>query len=514
MEQTVQFALSGSDAHDHVAAALRVGHRIDAAATKQQNQIYYDTFDWRLYRANLVLSADETPAGDRALTLVDTGGRVVAHAATTTEPGPADTLPPGALGKRVARLVGVRRLLPVVVLRVTSRTLNILNSADKTVARVVIDSGSLARSRKPLPTYVYVRALKGYETQAASIAQALRGIPGAAVTNRPRLVAALAQLGRAPADYTGKLDVRLDPSMRADQAMKQLLRHLRRQMEVNLAGTIGDTDPEFLHDFRVAVRRARSLLTRVRRVLPKHSRDKFCTELKWLGDVTSAPRDLDVYLIEFDGYRQELPEAMRGALDPLLHHLAEQRVAARATMNHALDSEHYAELIRGWTRFLTRPVSKRPRAKRATWPVTRVASAEIWRAYRKVRKQGAAITDASAAAELHELRKSAKQLRYLLEAFNSLYPPQVMEPAIANLKKLQNVLGTFQDLTVHGAALHSFASSLAARDSSAGPTLLAMGTLEQRLAARSDQVRHKFRGRFVQFDAPRHRRLMKEAFAP
>ena len=47
-----------------------------------------------------------------------------------------------------------------------------------------------------------------------------------------------------------------------------VLAHLDRSIEANLQGTIDDIDPEFLHEFRVAVRRSRSVLRHGRRVLP------------------------------------------------------------------------------------------------------------------------------------------------------------------------------------------------------------------------------------------------------
>ena len=73
----------------------------------------------------------------------------------------------------------------------------------------------------------------------------------------------LAQLGRQPVDPS-KLSVDLSPDMRADAALKRVLLHLLGTIEVNEKGTKTDIDSEFLHDFRVAVRRTRSALTQVK----------------------------------------------------------------------------------------------------------------------------------------------------------------------------------------------------------------------------------------------------------
>ena len=66
-------------------------------------------------------------------------------------------------------------------------------------------------------------------------------------------------------------------------------------MRDNLPGTIGDVDTEFLHDVRVAVRRTRSLLKLGRPALPAHVREAWEPQFKWLGDLTTPVRDLDVY---------------------------------------------------------------------------------------------------------------------------------------------------------------------------------------------------------------------------
>ena len=49
---------------------------------------------------------------------------------------------------------------------------------------------------------------------------------------------------------------------------------------------------------------------------------------------------------------------------------------------------------------------------------------------------------------MHELRISCKKLRYLLEAFRTLFPAKDVEQAIRQLRKLQNVLGDIVDYQV------------------------------------------------------------------
>ena len=58
---------------------------------------------------------------------------------------------------------------------------------------------------------------------------------------------------------------------------------------------------------------------------------------------------------------------------------------------------------------------------------------------------GKRIDDDSPAADLHELRKVGKELRYLLEFFGGIFDPETVKPMLKALKALQDVLGRFQD---------------------------------------------------------------------
>ena len=60
------------------------------------------------------------------------------------------------------------------------------------------------------------------------------------------------------------------------------------------------------------------------------------------------------------------------------------------------------------------------------------------------------------AEELHELRKTCKKLRYLMEFFQGIYPVTKIGELIQVLKGLQDKLGEFNDLYVHIGILKGF----------------------------------------------------------
>ena len=267
----------------------------------------------------------------------------------------------------------------------------------------------------------------------------------------------------------------------------------------NLPGTLDDVDSEFLHDFRVAVRRTRSLQRQFRRIYPErlqHFRDEF----KRLQQVTGDLRDLDVYLLDFDDLRESLPEAMRDDLEPLRGVLEHHRAKALTATRRALRARRTQDALHEWREF----VHSAPTGERT---VGDLASHRITRVYRKMVKMGRAIDDDSPAEDLHELRKVGKELRYLLEFFQSLYPADVVKPFIKTLKNLQDQLGRFQDREVQQHALRALAPEV-----SDPATVMAMGVLVERFIEEEAAARAEFADRFEAFAGKPQRRTVKDHF--
>ena len=116
----------------------------------------------------------------------------------------------------------------------------------------------------------------------------------------------------------------------------------------------------------------------------------------------------------------------------------------RRTLVRGLTSARFERWRARWRASLQELVSwdGQPRAgpTAATVGVERLARAE-----RRVLRLGSRITVASPAEDLHNLRKRAKELRYLLETFTPMLGPAHAPGAVKELKALQDVLGTFQD---------------------------------------------------------------------
>ncbi|MGD2138087.1 MAG: CHAD domain-containing protein [Gammaproteobacteria bacterium] len=492
----------------------RISYCDDSARTVRRT--YYDSFDWRLYSNDAVLEEDSDDKGPHALIWRPlNGNKPPARIALSRPVHFAADLPSGEFRNRLERILEMRELIPLARILSRTRTLRILNRDEKTVARLVVEENSLPQQKgtrsRELDRRARVIPVKGYPKPCKKVVGILEDL-GLSAAADDLLQTAMAVLGKTPGDYTSKLDLQLDPGMRADQAIRIILHRLLDIMIANEAGVRAGRDTEFLHDFRVAVRRTRSALTQIKGVLPARVLARYKADFAWLGQATSPLRDVDVYLLKFDDYRDSLPASMRGHIEPLREFLLRHQQIEHRKLVKVLNSARYRRLLDGWRNFLEQPVSERSTLKNARRPVLEVSCQRIWRVYQRILREGNAISADSPATALHELRKTGKKLRYLMEFFQSLFPEGKIRELIRELKTLQDNLGDFQDYEVQVAALKQFGQQMVDEDSVPAETLLAMGMLIDGLERRQHGAREEFAGRFANFALPKNQDKFRKLF--
>jgi CHAD domain-containing protein len=470
---------------------------------------FLDTADGRLSGADVVLELRRPAEGGGAPSLVwIEDGRTVA-ATDLAHPEPprfAGDLPEWPTVERLAAVMEMRALVPGPTIMSRLTTLAALDREEKTTARVVVDASTL-RGGAELPVLLELHELRGYAREADRLLKRLTERHVLAPADTTAAVEARSVSG-APPFLRSKLRLALLPTGTAAQAWRTVLQELTFTMTANFSGTLADTDSEFLHDFRVAVRRTRSVLQEGRRVLPPDSRDEFREGFKWLGDITTPQRDADVHLLDFPGLVATLPPDRADALEPLRELLVEHQQACHEQLVTDLRSLRRAQLGRDWAAFIAgtgawaaddggEPGSDAPDSLR---PAIVVAATRIHKAHQRLVRDGRAIGDSSPAVALHDLRKDAKRLRYLLECFGSLFPATDVATSVKPLKALQDTLGTFQDTEVQAHALAAMAEQLVDRGAPAA-TLLAMGAVIENVSARGVAARKEFAARFATFDS-------------
>lgn len=469
---------------EEVQAALHGWFTITVGASAEVERTFYDTFDGLLYHAGLTLSIQ---GGVRTLTTRD-----------GSQP---------ESGVTAERVAGVRALLPIAKVRLATQILNVLDERDKTVCRIVLEAPVGLRERARLV------ALRGYERERDRINELLVEGRSFGPSDAPLVDDAVLAAGGNPAGTSSKLDVSIDSSDRADTAAASVLSRLIEIMDANLPGTLADTDTEFLHDYRVAIRRTRAVMRELHGVFPATQIDRLRGEFKWLQEVTGPTRDLDVYLLEFERLRQVAPPGMRPDLDPLLAVLRSWHATAREQMESDLASERALALRADWGRLVTLLTGPGEDGRAdAARPIGEAAGERIWRLHRRMVKMGRAITADSDPEQYHELRKKGKELRYMLELFAApLYDPDVVKPLIRALKGLQDVLGIHQDRDVQAAMLKRLGEQVAVQPGGTA-ALMAMGALLERIQTEAKTARSQFAASFAEFASDAQRELVDETF--
>lgn len=469
---------------------------------------YFDTFDWRLYQ--------------KGLALIQAGNAVYLQRISDGEYPLRDQIemkqhiegrfwwmfPEGELRDTLRSALSVRALLLRAQVRQKVCGFGVLNADEKTVVRLFLTHTS-AENRHVAT--LDLRSVRGYERDFENLRRRFRKLDVAHVAEDVfERVMNLA--GCVPGDYSSKLNLNLNHEASGREATCEILKCLHDVMRQNETGIRADWDTEFLHDFRVAIRRTRSALTQIKGVLPEDAVAHFKDAFRQLGRSTNRLRDLDVYLLEEEAYRAMLPQSLQPGLDAVFSRLKSERRRALSDMVQVLDKPEYLNLMDSWAAFLRGEQSRR--GKDSAVPAIALAQKFIFKRFKQILKKGQAIGDDTPDEALHDLRIDCKKLRYLLEFFASLFPKDKMDKLIGSMKKLQDNLGDFNDLSVQQQELMTYLNEVLPRSQRADRLLCAaaIGGLIARLHDRQQTVRRKFASAFAVYAKKKNVRLYRDLF--
>src|SRR5262245_56053313 len=315
-------------------------------------------------------------------------------------------LPCGPLRDSLEPVIDVRRLLSQVEVEIHGRMLDVLDDDRKTVARIRIEVG---RARTPgraspwqrIPTLVTLTALRGYDAAYERLLRIIESRPGLKRSIGGLQGIALQSLGVSPPRDVSRFDVALVPSVRADAGARQIYHALFDIMVANEPGMRADLDTEFLHDYRVSLRRTRSLLGQIKNVFPTDAVNHFRTEFKWLAQATGRKRDLDVLLISLRQMSESLPV---DDLATLLDFLTRKQLHVRHLLERLIDSKRYRALLAGWRDFLQNAPPGVREPTDAARPLAEVTSRRILRLYRRLVDHAMAIHEETPVDAIHQVR--------------------------------------------------------------------------------------------------------------
>ncbi len=484
MGRRAAFALPGRRRLASLLSVLRrAGYGPGGVAPVEAEDRYFDTQNGAFYRAGERLSL-RTTLGAATWRLEREDGTLLQAA---DESGWPET---GPLREALTGRACGRRLLVQSRVRVAGRLFP-LEGPGPSLSEVLLaresfalDDGPFGGGRRALE--VILRS--GEEAELERLSAVLRSGAGCAELSGDGLEAALAHFGLPLPGAPIPPALRVCPADLVALAARKVLGQQAYRMRANAAGTVADKDPEFLHDLRVATRRARSALRLFAPALGARRCESLRGELGWIAALLGDVRDLDIFLGHLPSRleRARATEATRAWLEA---RLGRRRREALAALAAALGSRRYGDLLGRIERLAGSPAPARPRGLGAQ-TAAHAAPALIRAAARKARRWGSTAPELPDPAHLHRLRILFKRLRYACEFFREALEEETGR-YLALLVDLQDCLGAHQDAVAASAALRELAGEAAS--SGAPPSvLLDLGALLQVLRGEGEQRRSEF----------------------
>ncbi|NRG39729.1 CYTH and CHAD domain-containing protein [Rathayibacter sp. VKM Ac-2835] len=434
---------------------------------------YFDTADRALSRGRITLRRREGGEDEGwHVKLPGSSGRTEIHAPLT-----ASRTVPAEVREPVLGHVGRSRLEPLATLETVRAITRVADSAGRRLAEIADDLVIAHDQRSGVE-----RRWREWEVELVDV----HGPEGEAVLDaiEERLLAA----GARPAESASKLaratggpiedghSAAEDGGEAALAAIRELLAGLRAvDPRVRLEAD------DALHRMRLHTRRLRSVLAASRSVLDREALDPLRDELRWLGGVLGAARDEEVLAARLRTAVQEAGEGLpaKAVAGTTLFDAIERRQAvALQRVAKTLRGARYLALLDSLDALLADP----PRTAKAAASAKKLVRRSLAKELSRVDEARSGEDDLEAR---HEVRKAAKRLRYVVEAWSAVVPAAVG----SKRRRLAKAAEAVAD------ALGEERDALAARDVLRGHALVAARRSEPAFALGAASAREETRAR-------------------
>lgn len=222
-----------------------------------------------------------------------------------------------------------------------------------------------------------------------------------------------------------------NPSKDIPTALQHQLKRIR-DLE---PGVKTGLDDEFLHQFRIAIRRSRAVAESLQEVTGDKSLAQSVKQLKRHAKATGRLRDLHVFMQDLPGLCGDNGE-LQAAMETWV--MAETQQEHQALVK-TLESKRYRESMHDWEDLIHSGAFK----KLAGRMKPRDIGKAVGRRVKTFNRDTAELLHDSPDEDIHSLRKQLKRIRYLMEL-----DAKGWKGALKSLKYRQELYGRFQDLHV------------------------------------------------------------------
>ncbi len=247
----------------------------------------------------------------------------------------------------------------------------------------------------------------------------------------------------------------IDPTMEMAEAGRLIWRRQLAALLLQEAGARRGDDIEYVHDYRVALRRARAADRLFGAFVHRGTVKPLLKHMKATASLLGAVRDADVALHKLGEHQDSGSRKDGGDLDALATHWRAQRVRAYDQLLPWLDGKRHRRFIESMQRYCASSgMGARTIPSPRPVQVRHVLPQKIWGRYARVRAYETLLADPATVeiALLHRLRIDCKRLRYAIEPVVELLDNEG-KALIKQLKALQDHLGDLNDVDVARADL-------------------------------------------------------------
>ncbi|MEA3363761.1 MAG: CHAD domain-containing protein [Thermodesulfobacteriota bacterium] len=405
----------------------------------QKNLTLLDNFDWDILQSGLLLILEDKDK----LQLLDANDGLLASCYLHGESRFWWQLPVGDLADKIEELSPIRAFVSKYSCQLKTDHFNILNLDEKIVVRMELSTVIGSDDQKSY--FLKLFPLRGYQKNYAQISKCFAAIYSEELPDMS-LLNLLLQSGLGVNFPERKPIFKLAATEPVEAAISRMAVKLIQLAQGQEQGIIDDVDTEFVHQYRVNIRKTRSLISLFKKSFSSEHYQLFKTELKTIGSQSNDLRDLDVFLMDQDYYRSMLPENLWPGLDQIFRRIKRRRVVALKKVVNFLTGAAYQEQISHLLLTLQQPPEFV--TKQSGLEIRQLAAKKILAQYQQIHADGVAIDATTPDQAIHDLRIECKKLRYLLELFAELFLVAEVKQLVKLLKVLQDNLGHFNDFSV------------------------------------------------------------------
>ena len=492
--------------------ALNLDYQVEEAGSINENVALVDSFAWGLYTNGYMAFRNENE--DIAIwqsdELFDPDQVMRIHA---DNPQARFWWDFQATEERtlLEEVLGLRALQTVAegVLSVEEYDLQDANGKTLVFMQLVMFQRS-ASDQSPRLKQIKLTPVTGYDAEYAKATALVEKLGGF----EPRLGpidSLLSALGVSPEPYSVKPDLSIDPSMPARTAANSIISQMIEKQRLTEQGIIDDIDTEFLHHFRVALRMTRAAIAQLKEVYPEQDVLMLKQRFGNLGRETNHLRDLDVFILDKPRYLKLLPDSLSAGLLPMFDDFEQEREKEVKRIAIWLSSDEYLNEMQELEDLFKKGYS----AGETEWserPSIELAVSKITKRYKKIQKAALRITDDTPDEAIHSIRIDCKKLRYLLYFFGGLFDGKKTKVAAKQLKRLQDRLGLFNDLTVQRAYLENYLDEIEHKEKKDINLIAALGGLIATLYGMQKIERKNCIRELHVFSDEKNTRLFAQAF--